>query len=856
MPRQAADLEEALLKKGGLTLSQLANYDDLITDALVDRVWFWSSIRKLKPAYHPCRGISEEEICHILQHNVIIDKEPTVAHKKLLELPGIRKYYRSLRTEDEKEHFERHLRKYINIYLPDCPFEVTTTNRYTIMTSEAAIVARKRIKRGEQIKWLSGIQVEMTEQEEKELSSRTDFSIVLSSRRKRPSLFLGPARFANHDCDSNARLSTQGPHGIQILARRDIAVGEEITVRYGDDYFGEDNCECLCATCETNLRNGWDPRGPVIKNDSTDEEDSDEEDKKKKRKSEIRQDRAVAPISKKRKRGEDVPASSARQNETVSKGPGPGRPRKYPLPPGETMSKYKRRKAEAEARARGETFDPNTFVSRPNTAKSEQGRHAQTSPARHQRRSPADDVLGRIVRLLNMVGDRTMAEREYKGRGRLSGMESVKSSSSEVAETECDQPSVHDESETRDGVHLPDDEIEPDPASRALKAKGSAKVDGSGDDTKTTPYKISVSRAASAVSEAAANAGEDRDVMDIIISDITCSRVGETAVESSTADLHREAAIDDIWSVPDSPAPEPPPSTKRREGRCVDRLQAESASPSSNEMADSSSNGSMASSATSLETQSGDDPFMAGSIAERICDLLTTRAPADVETEDVDEDLNQIVEHTPRRGRKTEAERLREADEMSQSHSMTPKLGQQQTRLVQAADPTSRSTSYPITSIEEPEPSQPPKDNEHRGTPRRAGDHHLCAALLTTPYHRWVSCRNCDDYFLQSEAYLTRIACPRCERHSKLYGFYWPKTDREGKGDLEERVTDHRLVHRFLEPEEERNERKGRKTLVGLVRERELDGEGRSVARGSEDTESMEPRGRGTGVRRLLRSTM
>ena len=38
MPRHAADLEEALKKKGGLTLSQLANYDDLITDALVDRV--------------------------------------------------------------------------------------------------------------------------------------------------------------------------------------------------------------------------------------------------------------------------------------------------------------------------------------------------------------------------------------------------------------------------------------------------------------------------------------------------------------------------------------------------------------------------------------------------------------------------------------------------------------------------------------------------------------------------------------------------------------------------------------------------------------------------------------------------
>lgn len=33
-----ADLAEALNKKGGLTLSQLANYDDILTDALVDRV--------------------------------------------------------------------------------------------------------------------------------------------------------------------------------------------------------------------------------------------------------------------------------------------------------------------------------------------------------------------------------------------------------------------------------------------------------------------------------------------------------------------------------------------------------------------------------------------------------------------------------------------------------------------------------------------------------------------------------------------------------------------------------------------------------------------------------------------------
>ncbi|KAB8212602.1 hypothetical protein BDV33DRAFT_211229 [Aspergillus novoparasiticus] len=43
----------------------------------------------------------------------------------------------------------------------------------------------------------------------------------------------------------------------------------------------------------------------------------------------------------------------------------------------------------------------------------------------------------------------------------------------------------------------------------------------------------------------------------------------------------------------------------------------------------------------------------------------------------------------------------------------------------------------------------------------------------------------------------------RRERHSMLYGFRWPKTDGDGLIDDEERVMDHRTVHRFLHPEEE-----------------------------------------------------
>lgn len=194
----------------------------------------------------------------ILLHDVVVAKDIPGAERKLLELTGLRKYSANLPSPREKEWFRRHLRKYIQMYHPDSPFEVTTTNRYLITQAEAALCARKFIKAGQEIKYLSGTLVSMTKEEETDLGlTRKDFSVVMSSRRKTASFFLGPARFANHDCDANGCLVTRGTEGMAIMTTRDIHEGEEITVSYGEDYFGIDNCECLCFTCERMVRNGW-----------------------------------------------------------------------------------------------------------------------------------------------------------------------------------------------------------------------------------------------------------------------------------------------------------------------------------------------------------------------------------------------------------------------------------------------------------------------------------------------------------------------------------------------------------------------------------------------------------------------
>jgi [histone H4]-N-methyl-L-lysine20 N-methyltransferase len=43
--------------------------------------------------------------------------------------------------------------------------------------------------------------------------------------------------------------------GIKIITIRDIEISKEIIVTYNNDYFRDNNFECLCKTCEDYYRN-------------------------------------------------------------------------------------------------------------------------------------------------------------------------------------------------------------------------------------------------------------------------------------------------------------------------------------------------------------------------------------------------------------------------------------------------------------------------------------------------------------------------------------------------------------------------------------------------------------------------
>lgn len=119
-------------KKHILTLAQIASYDDILTDALVDHAFYWTTIPKNRPSYHPSRGVREEEITSIIQQHLVVQPNLQTAEDKLLATNGLGKFYRALKTDAEKEDFRRHMRRYMQIYLPDCPYEVAADRKSVV----------------------------------------------------------------------------------------------------------------------------------------------------------------------------------------------------------------------------------------------------------------------------------------------------------------------------------------------------------------------------------------------------------------------------------------------------------------------------------------------------------------------------------------------------------------------------------------------------------------------------------------------------------------------------------------------------------------------------------------------------
>ncbi|KAI1755467.1 hypothetical protein F4782DRAFT_406023 [Xylaria castorea] len=641
-------------KRQPITLAQLSSYDDILTDVLVDHAYYWTTIPKNRPSYHPSRGITEEEVTKIVQSHLILDPDIEVAESKLIATNGLRRFYNGLKTSKEQDDFRAHLRRYMRVYLPDCPFEVSSTNRYTIYSHEAAITARKYIKKGQSIKYLSGIQVMITAKEDKELAKRKkDFSIVISSRNKCAALFMGPARFANHDCNANARLMITGQAGIEIVATQNIDVGDEITVSYAENYFGEDNCECLCKTCEENVVNGWAQGGGGIALKKSIEDSN------------------LEGYSLRRRRRDDSCASGSR---TPSVTP---------------------------------DIRPRVRKTKPKTQNgNSEGESLCDSPA-------PQDILWE------------KRKREY---------ESLQS------------PPVTPAKRLKTLQY----NVEPVPISGVLERRGS-------DDTSSSEHSASDSASTDTMVMTDVTTPED-EIQEAALQspEITPVRPRITALKAEDSDL---SSVTDF-----SRTPSVPPVLNKGSLAQFDEISITSVISSDN-------------AAPTLVMSQADGASLVG--------LVTLPAPAAALSEETPPisvtspgGICEIPDQKLPRGRPRGRGRSKRGEEC------------------EVAESTDESTQV--------------------AKKRVPGDYTLTPVLLSEPNTAWIHCTNCADAFVQQNAYYTRSSCFRCERHSKLYGYTWPKTEKEGPNDKEERILDHRTIHRFLDIEEEAKVR-GRKLPVAIT---------------------------------------
>ncbi|KAF6224962.1 hypothetical protein HO133_010157 [Letharia lupina] len=699
-------------KKERLTLTQLAGYDDILTDALVDHVYFWTTIRKNRAKYNLTRGISEYDVCSILLHDVIVGKDSHKAEASLLQLAGFKKYFGLLKTEREKEDFRRHMRKYINIWLPDCPFEVSTTNRYTIVTQEASTTARRSIKQGDSIKYLCGNLVAMTPEEEKDLDlTRRDFSIVMSSRKKTPSLFLGPARFSNHDCNANARLVTRGSDGMQVYAVRNIRVGEEITVNYGENYFGEGNCECLCGTCEAEGRNGWPGSNssaissglstPMTMSEPELEMAETSYRSSRKRMSESDSDLTAGSMSsgddegtpiKKRKSGTGRAITSFGIEATGDLVPSHAVKEAKPGSPLRQVLNVTDIVIPAEDGNQG---------TRQGLSLKKAGQHGKTTQSQ-------DDILA-AVRAAFAGFSATTKPQSHPSKGKRAAQKTY-----------------------------------PSPRSYS--------------DSKI-PYKFKSPFSFLTGITSANSSGRKQNFLRARTIRSPLNSRKQSVQSSSLSSLQDSSSISEKDSTFD------------------DRFRPDSSS------ATTPSAGLEGGIDWNLPPQLAFSPSSSGltSLSSPLSSL-----PSIAENDD-DEPSPHNLDSTPRkRGRPRKIGRMVPLASKPKPIPRTPKK-------VRGLQPT----------IELDIPST-----------RTPGDYIRTHLLLGESFSRWVDCRTCSACWVQANGYQTRKECPRCERHSKLYGYQWPKTDKLGKGDDEERVMDHRTVHRFIPPDEEKEERrKGRGVL-------------------------------------------